>query len=260
MLLNSLLQHHFEQSCQYFGACLQTLALQGAPGDDTLHGVRIRLRQLRSLIGPLHDDHAVAELDRMLAGLLKKTNVLRDDEVLINELAYKQYTALAAEYRQAASAQRQTLALPHTLELISQKLIGLSLRHWPEAWLQRRLQRHCRQQRRRLLTLVKRDKQGDRHRIRLAVKRLRYTLEIYTTTLQPAPRLQHELKDCQELLGNWHDRWLWLEKTGDDSRLLALAQDWQHELDHYHVAAGKRLRKLRQRLRRHKRQPRASKR
>lgn len=251
MLLNPLLHNHFELAVQQLTTCRQQAEQQPELDDEALHAVRIQLRQLRSLIRPLTAKPILHELDQQLATLMKNTNVLRDDEVLIAELARKQLFVLSQDYQQRWQQHYQLLQLAHALEDIIQKLASLASPLEPlysEAALARRIRTYCRSQRRALLKLLK-DKKADRHKVRLAVKRLRYSLEMYGTFLRVPAKTHKRLKTAQDALGNWHDRWVWLEKSLQDERLQVVADEWRQEMAAYHKTATRRLKQLRKSLR-----------
>jgi CHAD domain-containing protein len=110
--------------------------------------------------------------------------------------------------------------------------------------LNKQITSHCLSQHKKLKNHLKNKKKLDKHHLRLSVKKLRYALESYGQLLSIKPNFIKRLKKTQDILGNWHDRWVWLEKAKHEDALQELAPVWQNELQYYERLAERKLGRL----------------
>jgi len=214
-------------------ACLARL--QAGTDDEALHDLRIALRRLRSLLRPLRGIALMAELDAAAQAVGRLSSPLRDEEVLLAEIGRRGLEELRSERQQALQqGYLLWLARPELATLLQR------LGAWPEGLreqqragqlgrLDRRIRRHLRKQRKRLREALA-DPAHDRHRLRLLIKRLRYADEAYPELSGVSAELRAALKAAQSALGDWHDRWQWLLRLAEDSRLASVEQAWRQEL------------------------------
>ncbi len=183
--------------------------------DEDLHQLRITIRRLRGLLRQ-QDNPEALQLRRDWGKLADQTNPARDWDTLIiyleHNLAAEIFTqhrvALAARQAQAQQQVLDTLRSPRwsTISrrwhdylrrvgaegepaLPGQGIIAAARARAFEAWQ----------------SVANTNEETDWHRLRIAIKDLRYSLD----TLAPvSPQTQATLglcKDLQTLLGDWHD-------------------------------------------------------
>ena len=217
---------------------------------EALHQLRVCLRQLRSLLRPFHPYAQVAMLDLLLAKLIKQSNIIRDEEVLVAELRRKQHTVLYEQHQSHLEMLYTHFATQTSTELIIQRLITLPL-YWQynlalltDKKLKKQITAYCQSQHQQLKKRLKNKNKVDKHHLRLRVKKLRYALESYGQLLSIKPNLIKRLKKTQDILGNWHDRWVWLEKAQQETALQELVPVWHSELTYYEQLAEKKLGRL----------------
>lgn len=211
------------------GAGLENLCQ--APAPDTLHPLRVGLRRLRALLRPLSGRKAFRDLYRLAGQVLKASGALRDLEVVA--------TDLATHRRIHAAAVRRTRLQAGLVELASAPLLqALAKACQPPAAdapavalpdrdaLAKRCRRTLERDRRRLRRHLEADR-PDLHALRLDIKRLRYQLE-----LQAPPGGSKELERlcaAQGLIGDWHDREVWLGMAEAEPDLRPCEARWQGE-------------------------------
>ena len=217
---------------------------------EALHQLRVCLRQLRSLLRPFHRYSQVEMLDLLLAKVIKQSNTIRDEEVLVAELQLKQHTVLYDQHYAHLQMLYIHFAMQTSTELIIQRLITLPL-YWQynlallaDKKLNKQITSHCLSQHKKLKNRLKNKMKLDKHRLRLGVKKLRYALESYGQLLSIKPNFIKRLKKTQDILGNWHDRWVWLEKAKHEDALQELVPIWQNELQYYERLAEMKLGRL----------------
>jgi CHAD domain-containing protein len=183
--------------------------------DEDLHQLRITIRRLRGLLRQ-QDNPEALQLRRDWGKLADQTNPARDWDTLIMYLEHN----LAAEFfaqNRAVLATRQAQAQQQVLDILrsprwstissgwhdylrqigaegeptlpGQDIIAAARTRAFEAWQ----------------SAVNTNRESDWHRLRIAIKDLRYSLD----TLAPvSPQTQATLglcKELQTLLGDWHD-------------------------------------------------------
>jgi CHAD domain-containing protein len=200
---------------------------------EALHDLRIVVRRLRSLLRPLRGLPGVETLEEISGEFGRLSSPLRDLEVLAEELE-RLGRGTAAEPR------RRALAIGYT-RLLEDPVLGRlqhALGQWPgllreaereglfERWQKKVHRRLLRQLRRLQIALV--DPAHDRHRLRLLVKRVRYTSEVWPQQLGVPVE---ELKSAQSALGDWHDRLQWCQRAEEARDLQPCLAHWRRELE-----------------------------
>lgn len=212
---------------QRLAAGLDNLLQARAPA--TLHELRIALRRLRTLLRPLRRRRAVQALYALAGQVLAATSPLRDLEVLAIDLeAHRRPRAAARRRRQLQETLLALVANPALRELqagCSRKCLLLPASALPDrAALKKRRAKTLQRDRDNLQAQLAR-KNADLHRLRLAIKRLRYQLE----DEERPPALLSALTAAQATLGDWHDREIWLEKSEAEDDLRSSRARWRRE-------------------------------
>lgn len=249
--LVKLLTHASQQLQTQLLTSREQLIQQQNP--EALHQLRISLRQLRSLLRPLRADldEAMA-IDGLVKKTMKSTNHIRDCEVLICELRKLELFELAQGFQQGLQAAYLNIAQQPELTAIQQKLLKL-IRYWQKSLSPRtahNLELHIceqwQQQSQKLFKSIHHKKQ-DKHRLRVLLKRLRYTGEAYQTILPKSARAQtQQFRSLQELLGTWHDYVICIAQAQQQTELQVLIPIWQQQLKHWEHESDQALKKLKQ--------------
>ena len=209
--------------------------LQAQTDGEALHDLRVCLRRLRSLLKPLKGAAGSEPIQQRAAELGRLSGPLRDLEVLIDKL--RQHDEQAAADRRVAERVRGDALL-----LASRSLPALfrALDEWPQELarqqasgelddLDKKVKRYLRKQRARLVEALG-DSEHDRHRVRLLIKRVRYTAEAYPQ-LSPLSATQVRLlKKGQAVLGDWHDHLQWLARAEREPDLQVFEASWRHSM------------------------------
>ncbi|MEQ9728170.1 CHAD domain-containing protein [Pseudomonas sp. WHRI 8822A] len=209
--------------------------LQAQTDDEALHDLRVCLRRLRSLLKPLKGAAGSDPLQNRAAELGRLTGPLRDLEVLIGTLRASGEHAAA----QRRLAQRRK---GDALVLNSRALPALfrALDEWPRELaaqqasgelddLHKKVRRYLRKQLAKLVEALG-DAEHDRHRVRLLIKRVRYTAEAYPQ-LSPLSAVQLKLlKKGQAVLGDWHDHLQWLATAEREPDLRGFIPAWRDSM------------------------------
>lgn len=208
--------------------------LEGRTDSEALHDLRINVRRLRSLLKPLRGRDGVDALDQAAAAIGQLSTPVRDLEVLADELRKHGLNGPASI--------RETKLESHYTEILqSTELCELFARldAWPEiaraAEREGELRRLNKLLRKRLHKQMVRlqealtNMQHDPHRIRLLVKRNRYSADAYPQHSPISPEAVSTLKAVQSSLGDWHDRYQWSLRACQESDLELLRQQWQNE-------------------------------
>ncbi|SDG98679.1 CHAD domain-containing protein [Pseudomonas flavescens] len=215
-------------------ACRERLRAQ--TDAEALHDLRVCLRRLRSLLKPLKGAAGSEPLQQRAAELGRLSGPLRDLEVLIDAL--RQYGGHAAADRRVAQRARGDAML-----LASRSLPALfqALDEWPQELarqqasgelddLHKKVRRYLRKQSDRLVEAL-RDAEHDRHRVRLLIKRVRYTAEAYPQLSPLSAGQVRLLKKAQAVLGDWHDHLQWLARAETEKDLQLFEQPWRHSME-----------------------------
>lgn len=199
--------------------------LQDAADETALHELRVAIRRLRVLLWPYRSLAEVAAWLEGLSALARLTGAPRDDEVLLVELA-RQGLQVAIEPRRRA-LRESLLMLAGSAELKQVVTQWPSVRTALVATRGRgKVGRGSVGRDRRQLLRAQAKAQGDLHGVRLRVKRLRYRLE---ASSDPPPHWLAGLCELQDMLGQWHDREVWLQRATDDELLQPCVSGWQHD-------------------------------
>lgn len=206
--------------------------LQHAPAPETLHDLRVALRRLRTLLQPLARDKGVAPLYALSGKVLAATAPLRDLQVLATDLAAHRRGPAARQRREALEQGLLALLAGKPVARLEAQLAGagplLPARALPS---RRRLERRGRKALDANCARLRRELDRDPpelHRLRLAVKRLRYQLEAEEAVEGRRAALA-TLTGAQQLLGDWHDRSVWLARAGTEPDLAPCRRRWARE-------------------------------
>ena len=219
--------------------------------DEALHHLRVNLRQLRSLLHPLRADLDEAMcLDELVKKTMTSTNSIRDREVLILELRHQQMFDLAQGYQHNLQTAYLHVAQQPELEAIHQRLISFpqylqfSMSASTSQRLEKRICQQWKQRSRKLFKLIQ-QKQQDKHRLRILIKQLRYNSETYQAILPKHSRAQiQKLTLLQEVLGTWHDYFVFLTCAQQQPELNVLIPIWQEQLQHWEHESVHAMKKL----------------
>lgn len=225
-----LLMDHLATLQAALAASLENL--QQAPAPETLHDLRVALRRLRTLLQPLARDKGIAPLHAGAGKVLAATAPLRDLEVLADELArHRRGPAARRRHAQWQEGLMALLAGKPFAKLAARLATGEPLvgaRHLPT---RKRLQKRGRKAQDAGLTRLRRElgrQPPELHRLRLAVKRLRYLLEAEAPGAERR-RWLAALTAAQKALGDWHDRSVWLERAQHEEDLAPCVRRWRRE-------------------------------
>ncbi|OLU16748.1 MULTISPECIES: CHAD domain-containing protein [unclassified Pseudomonas] len=210
--------------------------LQAQTDDEALHDLRVCLRRLRSLLKPLKGAAGSDALQNRAAELGRLTGPLRDLEVLIETLhAHGEHAAADRRMVQRRKgdamvlASRALPALFHALDEWPQELTAQQASGELDD-LQKSVKRYLRKQRGKLIDALG-DAEHDRHRVRLLIKRVRYTAEAYPQ-LSPLSAAQLKLlKKGQAVLGDWHDHLQWLATAEHEPDLRGFIPAWRASME-----------------------------
>ncbi|MDE2419706.1 MAG: CHAD domain-containing protein [Gammaproteobacteria bacterium] len=218
---------------------------------EALHSLRICLRQLRSLLRPLRSElNEVIVLDQLAKEIITKTNCIRDIEVLILELKQRQKPEIAMIYEQKLQSSFLNIVQHLEFQSIIQSLSHLSL-SWQKSIslntaekLEHHIAEDWQKQSHKLFKLIQQNV-PDKHQIRILIKHLRYHSEIYQKFLpKRAPQQTQQLKKLQDLLGTWHDYFVWLNDIDQCQELVALEPIWREQLQYWEEKSDQALKKL----------------
>ena len=199
---------------------------------EALHDLRTTVRRLRSLLRPLRGLPGVEQLEAAAAGVGDLTTPLRDREVLAAYLNdHGQHEAAKRRTVQMAKAYPAVAASPELAKLFLildafPRFLRASQRQGFLKGLRRRIEKRLAKQWN-ALDKALHDPAHDRHRLRLLIKRVRYSIESYPELDRLPEQAMPRLKAAQEALGAWHDCWQWLGKAEHEADLLPCVGVWQ---------------------------------
>jgi CHAD domain-containing protein len=232
-------------------ACVERLA--AGTDDEALHDLRVATRRLRSLLRPLRGMPVADVLNQAAADLAHLSGPLRDLEVLIIELRSHGLDRLTVEREKARRLGYAQLLLAPELERLFQvleawpHLMRVSGREGLLKGLRKRVDKSLAKNRDRLDQAL-RDPAHDRHRLRLLIKRMRYSLEAYPDFMELPPKALRLLVGAQSALGKWHDNFQWLARAERETDLRPRIRGWQVALHAAEVRSDRVLEKLLRRL------------
>jgi CHAD domain-containing protein len=211
------------------------LALLEHYDQEDLHQLRITLRRMRGRLKGA-DAENLQHLRRDLGTLADATNAARDWDTLEDHaralLSLRQYETLAPWLRQ-----HQQAAHRRVKALLTSEVWSATIRDWkhhgPDTEVERitihttlpAAQHRLAKARNRALA---RDTARDWHKLRIAIKELRYHLDEQPKAAR-SQQVRQQISLCKQLqeeLGNWHDtvihRQLLVEASGDAEAVLQL--------------------------------------
>lgn len=247
-----LVSHLIEQEVALFSASSR---LKAESDPEALHDLRIAVRRLRSLLHPVRGMPGIDELEQALGDMGRLSGPLRDLEVLLPALEAEGYERAAALRRPALISGYATLLASPQWERLLLRLDG-----WPQLWrtaerhgvlkgLHGKVEKRLAREWRKLRDALE-DQAHDRHRLRLLIKRVRYSLEAYPKESAVPQRLLAPLKDAQSALGDWHDYEQWLIRSERELDLMPLQPHWNARHDLAERLADESLEALRKALHR----------
>lgn len=218
--------------------------LQAETDPEALHDLRISVRRLRSLLRPLRGVPGVDRLEAAAKAVGQLTTPLRDREVLAEHLyasgqiqaAERRVGQMRGVYPQVADSQELALLLA-VLDAFP-SLIRSAQRQKALKGLGATVHKRLGKQWHALRAALK-DPSHDRHRLRLLIKRVRYSAEAYPEFDRLPGKAMAELKRAQSVLGDWHDHWQWLDRAKDERDLLPCVPGWQLSLHRAEQQADK---------------------
>lgn len=220
--------------------------LQADTDHEALHDLRIQLRCLRSLLRPVHGCACIAALYAAAAELCQLTTPWRDLEVLIVHL-HSQGLRHACAVREARlqsayAALRDDQTLAPLLALLDNAPTTLraAAGQGQLAGSKKRIRAYLHKQRKQLQVALA-DPHGDRHRLRLLTKRVRYSNEMYAQWSLESAATMAALKAVQAALGDWHDLYQWCQQATRETDLQPLQADWQLRTNQALIAADEPL-------------------
>lgn len=212
--------------------------LRDATDPEALHDVRVLLRRLRALLRPISQRSAIQPLYQLTGEVLTASGPLRDLDVLAADLAAHRRGGVARQRLAARGDLLTAVVGGHAFSALQErvqadapllKASALPSRRKLETRIAERLTRE-----RDTLGARLADPEADLHRLRLDIKHLRYQLEAQDAPGRAARRLCALLVKAQGVLGDWHDRELWIQRAGVEADLAYCRTRWERE----HTALG----------------------
>ncbi|WP_160107376.1 CHAD domain-containing protein [Pseudomonas izuensis] len=206
--------------------------LQANSDSEALHDLRIAVRKVRSLLRPLRNMPEVAALNQAAAEVGSVTTPTRDLEVIIGELQKMGYPRQAMSRSASLTEQnRKIVASPELDNLFDE------LDRWPDLFrtaerageladVKRQVQKALKKRITQLIAGL-RDKDFDRHELRIIVKNARYLTDAFPALSPLKAKSRAELKSVQSSLGSWHDHHQWCLRAESEPDLLEIAPYWQ---------------------------------
>lgn len=225
---------------------LATDALRAGDDPEALHALRVASRRLRALHQPLAGRRRHDRLAAAAGDFLAVSGSLRDSEVLLADLETHAAGAPARRRRRLLQTGQAVLLAGPELAALAAVPRPLKRRQLPgRRKLQRRRRQLLRRMRARLLHWLDAP-EADMHHLRLAVKKLRYLLEQGSKRERAAAAPRYDaLVAAQAVLGDWHDRCVWIALAGVEKDLQPQLARWRRE----RAARLRRLRPLLAQLR-----------
>lgn len=199
---------------------------------EALHDLRIAVRKIRSLLRPLRNMPEVAALNQSAAEVGRATTLTRDLEVIIGELQKRGYSHQAESRSAARIKQYRKIAVSPLLEKLFTQLD-----QWPELFrtaeragelvdVKRQIEKALKKRITQLIAGL-RDKDFDRHELRIIVKNARYLSDAFPTLSPLKAKSRDQLKSVQTSLGSWHDHHQWCLRAEAEPDLLEIAPYWK---------------------------------
>lgn len=206
--------------------------LEARTDSEALHGLRIAVRRIRSLLRPMRAMSEVVALNNASAEVGRLTTPARDLEVMIQELEDKGFP-VQAQLRKTRLASNYT----RILKSPALKNLFIQLDEWPSTFrsvevkgglkhVQPQIEKALKKQIDRLHAAVD-DAGFDRHELRILVKRTRYLTEAFPKLSSLSRKAASSLKALQSALGSWHDHYQWCQKALIEPDLRPLEKAWE---------------------------------
>lgn len=225
--------------------------LEARTDAEALHDLRIAVRKLRSLLRPLRGPVDFTELEQAARTLGQLSGPLRDAEVLLAQLqACAPQLASRARQQQLDAGYGRLLASPELQEFFA--ALDASVAVFRQAQATGALRGAAKHTAKGLAKNRKRLQQAlnepttDRHRLRLLIKRLRYSTQAYPRFKLLNNPQWTALSAAQSALGDWHDHLQWLACAQQQSDLQPLVSTWQASLAQAEQLSEQQLRTLQQ--------------
>lgn len=220
--------------------------LQAETDPEALHDLRTNVRRLRSLLRPLRELPGVDRLEVAAKGVGALTTPLRDREVLAAHLLQhgqpqageRRVEQMRGVFIQVANSQELALLLA-VLDAFPSFIRSAQRQHLLKG-LARHIHKRLDKQWHKLREALK-DPAHDRHRLRLLIKRVRYSAEAYPELDRLPAKAEARLKKAQGALGDWHDNWQWLLRADEEPDLRACVPGWRAALKRAEQRADKSL-------------------
>lgn len=196
-----------------------------------LHDLRIAVRKIRSLLRPLRNMPEVVKLNETAAQVGRATTPARDLDVIIHELEKMGYPHQASSRATRVKGNYQRIAGSSALEDLFRELD-----RWPDLFraaeraddlddMKKTVQKALKKRINQLIAGL-RDKEFDRHELRIIVKNTRYLTDAFPTLSPLGGKSKTQLKSVQGSLGSWHDHHQWCLRAESESDLREIAPVW----------------------------------
>jgi len=211
-------------------ACHARLA--ASTDSEALHDLRTTVRRLRSVLRPLRGLPGIDQIEEAAKGVGDLTTPLRDMQVLaaflseqgLDRAARKRTTFLDAACPNVATSAELNRLFGVLDQLPS--FLRAQQRHGLLRKLRQRIEKRMDKQWKKLRDAMA-DPAHDRHRLRLLIKRVRYSAEAYPELSHQPKGMQKRLKAAQGALGDWHDHLQWLEQARHQPDLAPCVAGWE---------------------------------
>lgn len=173
---------------------------------EALHDLRIAVRKIRSLIRPLRYMPEVVPLNEAAAEVGRATTTTRDLEVIIHELQKLGYPHQTMSRTKALKENHQRIAGSTSLDKLFEELdrwpyvFRVAEREGHLADIKKKIQKALKKRIIQLITGL-RNKEFDRHELRIIVKNARYLTDAFPTLSPLRAKSQAQLKSVQSSLG-----------------------------------------------------------
>ena len=199
---------------------------------EALHDLRIAVRKIRSLLRPLRNQPEVVALNQAAAEVGRTTTPTRDLEVIIHELQKMGYPRQATSRTGILKENYQKIASSSALDKLFEELdrwtdlFRAAERVGDLADIKRQIQKALKKRINQLVAGL-RNKDFDRHELRIIVKNTRYLTDAFPTLSPLRAKSKAQLKSVQSSLGSWHDHHQWCLRAETETDLLNIAPLWE---------------------------------
>ena len=206
--------------------------LVASSDSEALHDLRIAVRKIRSLLRPLRNLPGVVALSQAAAEVGRTTTPTRDLEVIIHELQKMGYPRQATSRTAILKENHQKIASSSALDKLFEELdrwtdlFRAAERAGDLADIKRQIQKALKKRINQLVAGL-RNKDFDRHELRIIVKNTRYLTDAFPTLSPLRAKSKAQLKSVQSSLGSWHDHHQWCLRAETETDLLNIAPLWE---------------------------------